>query len=460
MLYRGLTSGRLFTPDASGISGGEGTVYPVREDTSVVIKVYHEKVRQPDRFDKLRLMIRQPPDDPGRRSGHNAIAWPIEIIRDQRGTEVGFVMPRVDGAEEFASVYHPATRQRKMPDFTYLYLLRCVRNLSAAVAAIHDIGVVFGDFNVKNVLVHPTALVTLIDCDSFQIGNFFSERVCAEYVPPEWQGRPSGQRKDDSNDHFALAVFIYLALMHGVHPYAGRGGGPAALGERINQGLYANAPSGQPPAHALPVTVLPNDIVEFFNRAFIQGHKFPDKRPSGTEWCALLGRAESDLVTCSQFPAHFYFRHNQECPWCRRINQGKKQPRQKPLHSPPKTKQQPVKVSSSQAKSYWWVLLPLAIGIIWLFRNDISSWFDRSVALPAKPSVPEINYPATDRWQPLSDVGGHTTPRETGTDLYESILGEPLDKPESTMNRQNKTDATEPSETDWRNLYIEIMQDN
>ena len=63
-----------------------------------------------------------------------------------------------------------------LPSFNRRYLHRTARNLAAALRALHESDYVIGDLNESNVMVTPSALVTVIDADSFQVlrrvGNF------------------------------------------------------------------------------------------------------------------------------------------------------------------------------------------------------------------------------------------------------------------------------------------------
>ena len=115
-----------------------------------------------------------------------------------------------------------------LPQFDRRYLLRTARNLAAALSALHSSGYVAGDLNESNVLVTPTALVTLIDTDSFQVREDREWKSGAslcpvgkpEYTPPELQGKPLSEvMRLPDHDAFGLAVLIFQLLMEGSHPF-------------------------------------------------------------------------------------------------------------------------------------------------------------------------------------------------------------------------------------------------
>jgi DNA-binding helix-hairpin-helix protein with protein kinase domain len=137
-----------------------------------------------------------------------------------------------------------------LPEFDTRYLYRVARNLSAAVAALHRSSYVIGDLNESNVLVNPSALVTLIDTDSFQVqerqNGRFTIHYCPvgklEYTPPELMGKTLKEvTRLPEHDGYALAVLIFQLLMGGNHPFRAQwlgSGEPPPLEKRVQMGLF------------------------------------------------------------------------------------------------------------------------------------------------------------------------------------------------------------------------------
>jgi serine/threonine protein kinase len=308
--------------------GGEGTVYRVVDQPSLVAKVYNH---HPGPSDKLRAMVRSPPQDPTRDRGHVSIAWPTDVLLDQRGVVSGFLMPAVHNPVPVASVYHPSDRLRTNPGFDYSYLYRAADNLCSAMAAVHAKGYVVGDVNDLNVLVTNQALVTLIDTDSFQVQDPRSGRVyrCTvgreEFTPPELQGRRfSDLDRSVHHDLFGLAVLLFQMLMEGTHPfnsaYHGNGDAPA-LGESIRQGLFSfgRAPGlFSVPPNAPPYELLPTAVRDLFTRTFDMAHRQPALRPTADVWSRALKNAETQLIACRTNAQHKFGSHMGSCPWCAR----------------------------------------------------------------------------------------------------------------------------------------------
>src|SRR5437763_3437402 len=203
----------VLDPGAELGAGGEARIYAAPPDSALAAKIYH----RPDdaQARKLAVMIAHPPRDPcpggTRARGHSSIAWPLDLLREAGGSRrvVGFLMPCVRGLRPLVEFYNPKLRRQKCPFFDYRYLHRTARNLAAAVSAVHARGHVVGDLNESNVLTSDTALVTLVDTDSFQVHEpqTGATHRCTvgkpEFTPPELQGKAFRQL-DRSPEHDAF----------------------------------------------------------------------------------------------------------------------------------------------------------------------------------------------------------------------------------------------------------------
>jgi len=334
MQLRRTSNGELLSFSQGAVlgAGGEARIFGVVEPATMAVKIHHRPTLE--RAEKLRAMIANPPDDPMSDSGHVSIAWPTDLLTpvDNTTKVVGFLMPRVRGMSPIIDFYHPKTRRQKYPLFSYRYLLRTARNLAACLSALHARGYVVGDLNESNILVGETAMVTLVDTDSFQVpdlknNRFFRCRVGKpEFTPPELQNVGFGMidRKPE-HDLFALSVLIFQLLMEGTHPFAGRHvgfGEPPPLEERIASGQFPHLPS--PGSRCLPMPTaprfdfLPPAVRVLFTRCFVEGRALPSIRPEARQWQLALEEAEQSLLSCSANEQHRYSNHLSSCPWCQR----------------------------------------------------------------------------------------------------------------------------------------------
>ncbi|HOF89127.1 MAG TPA: hypothetical protein PLZ36_13650 [Armatimonadota bacterium] len=324
-------SGDILTIAAAPIArGGEAGLYPIVGTELLIAKVYHRPTL--DRAMKLDAMIARPPVDPMSARGHPSIAWPTDrLLTDEAPPRfMGYVMPRVEHMRPVFSFYNPRTRRKTCPLFHYRYLVRTARNLAAAFRALHDRGYVVGDVNESNVLVSETALVTLVDTDSFQVPAEAGVYRCPvgkpEYTPPELQGvRFREVDRKPEHDNFGLGVLIFLLLMEGTHPFAGRYTDPGdvpPLPDRILAGHfpYSAMRRGpyEPMSTAPPIGILHPEVRNLVRLCFDHGHAHPAERPTAADWQQALDHAENSLTTCKANPQHVFRTGFGACPWCQR----------------------------------------------------------------------------------------------------------------------------------------------
>jgi len=315
--------GRTITITNELARGGEGRICNTREHPGLVAKLLDKPSHEAG--DKLNAMLANP--------CREGTAWPQRAITDYRGRHCGHLMPRVTNARQLSPLYNPKQRLTTARFFHYEYLIITAANIAATTGGLHDHKYVVGDVADANILVQPTAIVTFIDNDSYQVPRPYQRGYyrCGvgtdEYTPPELIGVdfPSIDRAPH-HDNFGMAVIIFRLLMEGCHPYAARyhgSGEPPKLLEKIKAGSWAYSTNAllTPPPTAPPFTILPTNIQTLFRRCFIDGHHNPSARPSPKEWLHHLIQFRNSLTTCSHNHNHKYSNHLWSCPWCERARQ-------------------------------------------------------------------------------------------------------------------------------------------
>ncbi|MCB0062993.1 MAG: hypothetical protein KDE19_12800 [Caldilineaceae bacterium] len=343
------STGERFELEKSFNRGGEAEIWSVRREPHLVAKLYHHPTAEHEA--KLATMIANPPHQA---NTHPAVAWPLHLLYQKRRF-VGYLMPRVSDSRPIFHFYNPARRSRLAAGYPWRYFLhRTAQNLAAAVELIHDRGHVIGDLNESNVLVNREALVTLVDCDSFQVQGTAATNgvinallgrpapLCtyrsmvgkAEFTAPELQGVDfKSIDRTPAHDNFALSVMLFYLLMEGYHPFAGIVKADQTAGQLSNrqsigrvdlygirQGFFPHARNCpvQPPPRAPKLMWLAPDLQAAFLRSFVEGHQDADRRPTAKEWRVLLAQAESTLVACPSAEKHVYSSHLWRCPHCER----------------------------------------------------------------------------------------------------------------------------------------------
>lgn len=220
---------------------GEGYICHIAGDSKECAKIYKKKTTD-ELFQKISAMIDNPPinnlltqTQPMNRL-HVPLAWPTSILYSdiQKSVFIGFKMPIGD-----TKIFYQCHKYYDMEDrikgfggkFTWKHLLLTALNLTSTIAAIHEKGHCIGDLRETNVLVASNGLVTIIDCDSFEIkdgktgGNLFCRVGFGEYLPPELINVDFNNKEYHRyySDLFSLGILIFKLLMNGTHPYQAKG---------------------------------------------------------------------------------------------------------------------------------------------------------------------------------------------------------------------------------------------
>jgi serine/threonine protein kinase len=327
---------KIFDLDGKSISlgpvvgrGGEAVVYRLADSPGWIAKLY-EPAPRPNYPAKLAWMLSHPPVDPTAALGHPSLAWPAALLYDQEYRLAGYRMPYIKEAAPILVVFNPRRRSEALPQFDRRYLHRTACNLATAIGALHQSSYIVGDLNESNILVKSSALVSLIDADSFQVqepnGREMITYACPvakpEYTPPELQGKPlSSIVRTSEQDAFGLGVLIFQLLMEGNHPFRAQWqgkGDPPPMEERIASGAFPyTATPGLPvcpPKYAPELDWLHPALTELIRRCFIDGHRDPRQRPGASAWVKAISKAENSLVQCSK--GHVYSDHLSACPQC------------------------------------------------------------------------------------------------------------------------------------------------
>ena len=316
-------------------SGGEGSIYEIIGNNSSCAKIYHSRKVTAELHQKVLSMVENPPDDPSPDARHRSIGWPEDVLYSDSGRSwfVGYTMPLIDTMtfQETHKYFDPSDRLKAFGgSFTWQHLFTAAFNMASAVAALHEKGHRIGDLRETNILVSPSALVSIIDCDSFQVKDsasgitYYTRVGSGEFLPPELMGADFKTNDYDRyySDLFALAIVVFKFLSNGVHPYQARGAlvdDAPSPEEKIKKGYFpyaAHIKGIEPPSYALPYDIIPPSIRVLFNRCFVDGHTDPLRRPTAIEWFDALKAEGVKLKQCSKNEYHWYGNHLSDCPWC------------------------------------------------------------------------------------------------------------------------------------------------
>jgi DNA-binding helix-hairpin-helix protein with protein kinase domain len=321
--FQGLSDRTYTLEDNPFASGGEGKIFSVIGDSSIVAKLYHSHLCSEAKGKKLAVLMKAPPEA----ELLKYFTWPRDVIFD-KGRFVGYIMQRLHGNKRLNEMY----TFDKRGGMTWKFCLSIASNLTTLVSSIHKRGHVIGDLNPNNIIVDPqSAVVTMVDNDSYHIYNAASgetyrcEVGMAEFLPASLQGinfktAPLPTFSTDS-DLFALAVLIFSLLMNGAHPFAcsvkGVSGQSFQPIDNIKKGFYPYADSQTGvsiPKYAPDIDILPATMQNMFRAAFLIAPNV--KKPSADDWHQALAELQGHLRICETVPAHMFYENREVCPWC------------------------------------------------------------------------------------------------------------------------------------------------
>lgn len=345
-IYYGLTgkSYNIGEVISSESTGAEGDIHSVVGNNFIVAKIYHEENLSFDNGElekKLKLMVKKKMIE---KKDFFSIAWPRDLLYEEKNGKKyfsGYTMRRVAAKFDLYDLIH-INPSNPTPDGIKGYVswgeyIQAAYNLCCVIEVLHANGVEIGDFNEHNFLFDDNkGSLHLIDCGTyglFDTSSFQSIYPCRysmpQYTAPE---RLLNINVSDPRytDYFYLAIHLFHLLMNNSDPFSYKEDSNGAPLERrlehIANGdcLYVKSiPGKKLKKHSVKPGVLPDDILEAFNRTFNYTKENLEERiknrTTATEWCDIFERYlkdDSKLVQCTERREHVYSAHLSECPWC------------------------------------------------------------------------------------------------------------------------------------------------
>lgn len=402
-------NGRRYTLGAEVGAGGEGRVFKI-SGQNLVGKIY--KKVEPEIEKKIRYMVQHPIADLRDSNGKVilALAWPQDVLCDDRGAFIGYTMPFIQNGVEICTIARGCDMPKAktmFPNYDWMFNLQVAINLSKAVAYLHSKNCIVGDLNCKNIMVSPGGLITMLDNDSFDMVDTFSGihfRCCAgtqDYLAPELQGRnlrSAGAIFSVHSDNFALAIHIFQLLMNNYHPFTGKNLVVIQNSTSVNQRLdhlvngkcpfihnYSDLtiPIGAPYLNEMVTPQLVQDFYRTFDYNAGNIQERVKLRTTAAQWVTDLQQYMNQFYTpgqayrCRNNQKHYFLRQAGKCGLCaaeERLTVFRDRNGVFPV-TPPTTQQttaQPAKSSNSSFGCMGWlVILAVIIGIIF-FVGDAS----------------------------------------------------------------------------------------
>lgn len=295
--------------------GGEGSIYELIHQKSLVAKLYHPQERTSSKFQKLKHLIKSPPSTPNQAS----LAWPKEIIMHQ-DEFAGFLMPKVEKSHDLSvlcslrlsnNLYRTWKKKYdRSKAKNLIHRLKIAYHIAEALSRLQATGqYIWVDMKPENIKVSLDGRVHLIDLDSVEVIQdgqilFPAQKVSPEYSPPELAKIQLGQDLiPETWTRFSMAVLFYKLFL-GLHPFAVGGSEKfkqlVSHEQKIQAGLFPFGSNQSqvkviPPPHKNFFS-LPLEIQNLFIRCFDQGLYKPELRPHPEEWKQVLQSSSTPII--------------------------------------------------------------------------------------------------------------------------------------------------------------------
>ncbi len=269
--------------------------------------------------------------------------WPQKVIVQP---SLGLIMPQARAEyRPFSHFLLPRFRQRVIQQQgaaavgSWIGHVGILMKLARAVHRLHRFQVCHSDLSLSNILVDPVrGAVSLIDCDSIveQGSSILLPTVLGtpDFMAPELVAALGPRKKGPApqpsvyTDLHAFEVIIYYGLLYR-HPLKGGAfhSADSDEDERLTLGakaLYIEHPTqtaNRPNTPFLSAAILGPQAQDLFLRAFTDGLRTPERRPSALEWEDALTRMYDQTVPCANpqcdAKAFVFTEYNAgTCPWC------------------------------------------------------------------------------------------------------------------------------------------------
>ncbi len=256
---------RLSPKDILG-TGGEAQVFSWQDKA---VKIFHKPESSWDKNQlalwqmmqriKLEKLKRFPQNLPS-----NVIA-PSALAKNANGEIIGYVMPKISGAE---AVYMLSQKNFRQGAINNSEILEIFYDLGQAVIGLHGRSVIIGDFNDLNVLFKDKKSY-LIDADSMQFAGLPCVVATERFLDPLLFGQDFSSRPvfTCESDYYAFAVMLFQSLLY-VHPYGGVHKDFKTMFRRAESAISVFNDQVRYPKAAIHYKVLPDELLDYFQRLF------------------------------------------------------------------------------------------------------------------------------------------------------------------------------------------------
>lgn len=199
-------------------SGGEGSVYTTNSE-EYVAKIYKKEKLTNLKYEKIKVMI-------SKKIQYKGICWPVEILHNEFGEFVGYLMLKGTGKELQKCLFVKPLLEKNFPKWKKRNTVELCITILKKIKYLHERNIILGDINPMNILVVSSTEVYFVDTDSYQIEEYPCPVGTVNYTAPEIQRKNfSSFLRTFGNENFAVATLMFMIMLPGKPPYSQQGGG-------------------------------------------------------------------------------------------------------------------------------------------------------------------------------------------------------------------------------------------
>lgn len=242
-------------------SGGEGSII---KHGKYAIKVYHKPTA--DRSKKLDDFFKRKFNLPAN------VLSPIEPVTNVKGKLVGFAMAVANKCTDFINLYD--TTFRSTQQITSADVMKLFVHTKETLEAVHQAGLIIGDFNDLNQLFDKGFSSVFIDVDSWQFDNHPCIVGTDSYIDPNLYGIDLTKAPifTKQTDWYSFAVLLFRSLLF-VHPYGGMLKANKTLFGRAQNKIWVFDQNVIRPKISLHPETLSDELLSYFASMFSKGQR-------------------------------------------------------------------------------------------------------------------------------------------------------------------------------------------
>lgn len=200
--------------------GGEAIIY---EYKNKLVKVFKSCVDLSEKEEKIKEMLTL--------NIPKGAICPKDIVYDSNtGKFIGYIMEKVDGGEEFKKLCSKKFLKLNNIDIKIISVM--LYELLNIIKKLHELDIVIGDLNECNILFDKNYNVSIIDTDSWSVGNHKCTVAMELFKDPKMEKNNFTKE----TDWYAFATLAFKCLTR-IHPFGGNMTPDISILDRIEKGM-------------------------------------------------------------------------------------------------------------------------------------------------------------------------------------------------------------------------------